>query len=400
MWSEIKKDIRYLTNLPGASERLQIFKADLSEPQSFDAAIEGCIGVFHVAHPVDFEEGEPQETVIRRSVEGTLGILKGCLKSKTVKRVVYTSSTAAVVYNNKDEDIMDESSWSDIDVINSIKPLGSSYVISKTRIERAALEFAEQHGLDLVSLIPSFVVGPFICPGFPGSVHLILAMILGISHASVSLTLHYNSAERSIQVCLSIICFETWILNKISIYAGNQHHYQYLKNTSMVHVDDVASAHIFLLEYPDAKGRYICSSDILTRNEMSELLSAKYPQLPIPTIEWVLFLVLLDILQGFFFFFLLKGKMIIFFSFFQFFEGDSRFQNTWGIIEEAFGCWVQIQVWGGWNVWWSNPMLQRKGFSKFLTGQYLLILLYHVYRFLFVYLFALKHLYISRLNSK
>ncbi|RVW41010.1 vestitone reductase [Vitis vinifera] len=241
---QIKKDIRYLTNLPGASERLQIFKADLSEPQSFDAAIEGCIGVFHVAHPVDFEEGEPQETVIRRSVEGTLGILKGCLKSKTVKRVVYTSSTAAVVYNNKDEDIMDESSWSDIDVINSIKPLGSSYVISKTRIERAALEFAEQHGLDLVSLIPSFVVGPFICPGFPGSVHLILAMIL-----------------------------------------GNQHHYQYLKNTSMVHVDDVASAHIFLLEYPDAKGRYICSSDILTLNEMSELLSAKYPQLPIPTID-------------------------------------------------------------------------------------------------------------------
>ena len=70
-----------------------------------------------------------------------------------------------------------------------------------------------------------------------------------------------------------------------SIHAANQNHYQYLKNTSMVHVDDVASAFIFLLEYPNAKGRYICSSDIITLNEMSELLSAKYPQLPIPTVE-------------------------------------------------------------------------------------------------------------------
>ena len=69
------------------------------------------------------------------------------------------------------------------------------------------------------------------------------------------------------------------------IYVGNQHYYKYLKNTSMVHVDDVASALIFLLECPNAKGRYICSSDILTIDEMSEFLSAKYPQLPIPTKE-------------------------------------------------------------------------------------------------------------------
>ena len=187
MRSESKKDISYLTNLPGASEKLQIFKADLSDSQSFDPAIEGCIGVFHVAHPVDFEEKEPPETVTKRSVEGTIGILKGCLKSKTVKRVVYTSGTAAVVYNNNDEEIMDENSWSDIDVVKSLKPLGWSYVISKTITERAALEFAEQHGLDLLTLVPSFVVGPFICSGFPGSVYMTLAMILGMSHPTTLL---------------------------------------------------------------------------------------------------------------------------------------------------------------------------------------------------------------------
>ncbi|RVX00981.1 vestitone reductase [Vitis vinifera] len=239
-----KKDVSYLTNLPGASEKLRIYNADLSDPSSFEAAIEGCIGVFHVAHPIDFEDTEPEETVTKRSVEGTLGILKACLNSKTVKRVVYTSSTSAVEYNDKGGDIKDESSWSDVDFLKALNYWGLSYMISKTMTERAALDFAHEHGLDLVTVIPSFVVGPFICPRFPGSVNAALALVL-----------------------------------------GDQQHYHFLMSVSMVHVDDVCSAHIFLLEYPDAKGRYICSSDRLTLNEMSEFLSAKYPQLPIPTID-------------------------------------------------------------------------------------------------------------------
>ncbi|KAJ9680790.1 hypothetical protein PVL29_019952 [Vitis rotundifolia] len=239
-----KKDVSYLTNLPGASEKLRIYHADLSDPSSFEAAIEGCIGVFHVAHPIDFEDTEPEETVTKRSVEGTLGILKACLNSKTVKRVVYTSSTAAVEYNDKGGDIKDESSWSDVDFLKALNYWGQSYMISKTITERAALDFAQEHGLDLVTVIPSFVVGPFICPRFPGSVNTSLALVL-----------------------------------------GDQQQYHILMSIPMVHVDDVCSAHIFLLEYPDAKGRYICSSDRLTLNEMSEFLSAKYPQLPIPTID-------------------------------------------------------------------------------------------------------------------
>ncbi|KAK3036030.1 hypothetical protein RJ639_030731 [Escallonia herrerae] len=53
----------------------------------------------------------------------------------------------------------------------------------------------------------------------------------------------------------------------------------------MVNVDDVASAHIFLLEYPNAKGRYICSVVGITMNEMSEFLSARYPEYQIPTAD-------------------------------------------------------------------------------------------------------------------
>ncbi|KAJ4727124.1 Dihydroflavonol-4-reductase [Melia azedarach] len=46
---EHKRDVSFLTNLPVASERLEISYADLNDPESFDPAIAGCTGVFHVA---------------------------------------------------------------------------------------------------------------------------------------------------------------------------------------------------------------------------------------------------------------------------------------------------------------------------------------------------------------
>ncbi|KAJ7962199.1 Dihydroflavonol-4-reductase [Quillaja saponaria] len=244
---EHEKDLSFLTSLPGASQNLQIFSADLENPESFGAAIEGCTGVFLVATPVDFEGREPEKVVIKRAIDGTLGILKACLNSKTLKRIVYTSSNSAVVFNGKDIEVMDESFWSDVDYIRSLNSSGDSYFISKTLTEKSALEFAEQHGLDLVTVIPSFVLGPFICPKLPGSVRMTLAMVF-----------------------------------------GDRDHYKHLINTSMVHVDDVARAHIFLLEHSNPKGRYNCTSDVLTIEGMSEFLSSKYPnQFPVPTVESV-----------------------------------------------------------------------------------------------------------------
>ncbi|OVA07670.1 3-beta hydroxysteroid dehydrogenase/isomerase [Macleaya cordata] len=152
---ELNRDISHLTNLPGASEKLQIFNADLKNPQSFDTAIDGCVGVFLVAYPVNLEQIEVDDAANEMLVEGTLELLKACLKSKTVKRVVYTSTAGAVVANNKDLMEMDESSWSDIDFCRTVKAHGSSYIIPKTLIEQATLKFAEENRLDLVSIIPS-----------------------------------------------------------------------------------------------------------------------------------------------------------------------------------------------------------------------------------------------------
>ncbi|MED6220694.1 hypothetical protein PIB30_047256, partial [Stylosanthes scabra] len=84
--TEKKKDLSYLRKLEGASKRLKIFHGELEELGSYDKAIEGCVGVFHLAHPMDVNGEEDQEKVTKRAMEGTLGILKACLQSKTVRR--------------------------------------------------------------------------------------------------------------------------------------------------------------------------------------------------------------------------------------------------------------------------------------------------------------------------
>lgn len=177
--AESKRDISYLTTLPGASDRLQIFHADLNQPDTFDEAIQGCTGVFHLAHPMDIDNKEPEETVTKRALEGTLGILKACLNSKTVKRVVYTSSLATILFNSKGLSETDENTWSEIDICKSSGLVGSSYLVSKTVVEKTALEFAEKHGLDIVTVILPIVVGPFICPNIPSSVYMGMAPISG-----------------------------------------------------------------------------------------------------------------------------------------------------------------------------------------------------------------------------
>ncbi|XP_047177193.1 vestitone reductase-like [Vigna umbellata] len=241
---EQKKDVSFLTSLPGASQRLQILSADLSNPESFSAAIEGCVGVFHVATPVDFGQREAEEVVTKRSIDGALGILKACLNCKSVKRVVYTSSASAVIYSGKEEQVMDESSWTDVDLLRASKPFAWSYAVSKTLTEKAVLEFGEQNALDVVTLIPSFVFGSFIIPKLPGSVH----------------------------ASLKFAC-------------GEETTFGSLLEVAMVHVDDVARAHIFLLENQNPKGRYNCSKCLVTYERISELVSAKYQEFKPKTVD-------------------------------------------------------------------------------------------------------------------
>ncbi|ERM97447.1 hypothetical protein AMTR_s00124p00089000 [Amborella trichopoda] len=109
------KKVKPLLDLPGANERLALWKADLCEEGSFDEAINGCHGVSHVATPVDFSPKDPENEVIKPAVKGTLDILRACVKAKSVRRVIFTSSVAPVIAQDHQLSEYDESSWTDVE---------------------------------------------------------------------------------------------------------------------------------------------------------------------------------------------------------------------------------------------------------------------------------------------
>uniref|UniRef100_A0A0D3ERK5 Flavanone 4-reductase n=1 Tax=Oryza barthii TaxID=65489 RepID=A0A0D3ERK5_9ORYZ len=200
-----------LLELAGSKERLTLWKADLGEEGSFDAAIRGCTGVFHVATPMDFESEDPENEVIKPTVEGMLSIMRACRDAGTVKRIVFTSSA------------------------------GTMYFVSKSLAEKAAMEYAREHGLDLISVIPTLVVGPFISNGMPPSHVTALALL-----------------------------------------TGNEAHYSILKQVQFVHLDDLCDAEIFLFESPEARGRYVCSSHDATIHGLATMLADMFPEYDVP----------------------------------------------------------------------------------------------------------------------
>ena len=61
--------------------------------------------------------------MIKTAVNGTLNVLRACTKSKTVKRVIVTSSTAAVAIDEskakEQHQYIDETCWTDVDLMRT-----------------------------------------------------------------------------------------------------------------------------------------------------------------------------------------------------------------------------------------------------------------------------------------
>ena len=62
--------------------------------------------------------------MIKPAIQGVLNVMKACTKSKSVKRVILTSSAAAVSINQLEGTglIIDEKNWTDVEFLSSAKP--------------------------------------------------------------------------------------------------------------------------------------------------------------------------------------------------------------------------------------------------------------------------------------
>lgn len=46
---------------------------------------------------------------------------------------------------------------------------------------------------------------------------------------------------------------------------------------ALVHIEDICSAHLFLMEHPKAEARYICCVQSCTLSKLLDLLAQQYP---------------------------------------------------------------------------------------------------------------------------
>lgn len=212
-------------------ENLEFVEADLLNDKNWDDAMEGCEYVLHVASPFPMIEPEDENELIIPAREGTLRVLKAAQKNN-IKRVVMTSSFAAVGYSISREDyVFTEEDWTDPDT--DITP----YIKSKTIAEKAAWNFINQTESDteLTVINPVGIAGPVLSGNYSTSIQFVEHIITGM------------------------IPFE----NDFSF--------------GIVDVRDVADLHLKAMLHPDAKGeRFLAVADgSMSFIEIAELLDVK-----------------------------------------------------------------------------------------------------------------------------
>jgi len=168
-------------------ENLSFIETDLSEDHNWDKAAENCEYILHVASPISLALPKTDDETIKPAIEGTLRVLNAA-KNTGVKRVVITSSFAAVGYSHNDSSLITEKDWT-----NPEDKHLSAYLKSKVLAEQAAWQFIKNQGegLELAVINPMAIFGPLLSNKlssghdllnrmFDGSMKAIPQIILGI----------------------------------------------------------------------------------------------------------------------------------------------------------------------------------------------------------------------------
>jgi len=234
--------VKPLTDLAAslnASDRLKLFKTDLLDEGSFDEAVKHADYVLHTASPFIVQVSNPQRDLIDPAVNGTVNVLNAANKSEKVKRVVLTSSVAAVLGNHDDKPnhVYNEDDWNMSSNIQN-----SPYQFSKRLAEEKAWEMVKvQSKYDLVTINPSLVVGPTLSSNMCTSLDIFKKLAGGLMRAGAPELVF-----------------------------------------ALVDVRDVAAAHIVAIKHPNAKGRYLVAPEVMNVVEMGKVITNKYPRVPVP----------------------------------------------------------------------------------------------------------------------
>ncbi len=241
-----KEKLQYLdavaSKTPGT---IKYFKADLLKPGSYDEAMQECELVFHTASPFINTVKDAQRDLVEPALTGTKNVLESVNKTGSVKRVVLTSSVAAIIGDAADclnypNGAATEAYWNTTSTVNHMP-----YNYSKTVAEQAAWEInKKQDRWDLVVINPSLVIGPGLNP-FATSESFNIVRQIGDG------SMRFGIPDLSIGV---------------------------------VDVRDIADAHFLAGYTPAATGRHIISTQNINLLELANMLRKRYGNAyPFPT---------------------------------------------------------------------------------------------------------------------
>jgi nucleoside-diphosphate-sugar epimerase len=147
-----------------------VIAEDVEKEGVFDDAVKGVDGVLHTASPFHFDsENQALDKLVKPALNGTKNVLNSIIKEKNVKRVIITSSFAAILDRNapghaEGTKTYTEADWNVSDPTDSEKEGNSqapinAYRASKSLAEKAAWEFHEAHQptWDLATVNPPFI---------------------------------------------------------------------------------------------------------------------------------------------------------------------------------------------------------------------------------------------------
>ena len=127
----------------------------MTEDDGWDEGMSGCDYLLHVASPIALESHD-EDFFVKPAVAGVKRAFKFARKHN-VKKVVLTSSVAAILETGEEKEYFDENYWSDPESSGI-----NHYAKSKTLAEIAAWDFVKKHEnpFELAVINPALVTGP------------------------------------------------------------------------------------------------------------------------------------------------------------------------------------------------------------------------------------------------
>ncbi len=223
-----------------AFRRFSLFTCDLLSDAGWAEVMLGASAVMHVATVVPAREPKDRLEVIRPAVEGTERVLRFA-REAGIKRIVMTSSIAAIGYgvkNDKGTAHFSEDDWTSIEGLKGAWTYPEAKVIS----EKLAWDMAKRDGFELTTVCPGMVLGPALDTDTGASLEVVRQLLAGKVPA---------------------------------VPPGGM---------SAVDVRDVAQIHVAALGDPASAGRRVIAvADYVVFSEVARVLGANYPGLRVPT---------------------------------------------------------------------------------------------------------------------